>query len=503
MATVQTVAPHNAQAEAAILGSILIDPNHAINEVQNIVEPQHFYMQKHRWIYESFISLSRRGEPIDGLTLASELEARGRLEAVGGAVYIYQLINSVPSSVNVASYGRIVYDMWRKRQVLSLATDVAQLVQSDETDITAARDFIRARLDELTYRPGVAKQFQSFAELAPSLPEIQWLWHNWIPRGMITMLGAVPGAGKSMIALGLARRVMHGLPFPDGAMNNNSDGANVVYVDAEVVPQILKERTEMWEMDTSRLYLMLPNPNDMIDFGRIEYQERLRQMVDTVHPELVIIDSLSSVSSKGENNIEDVRAVLGFLNELAGTYQVGLVIIHHLRKRGQAVLPGIDLSIDDFRGSSHIMAMARSVLGLSVIQTQAEPDPNGPRKLAVLKSNLCAISKPIGCELVPLQPKGVMLKWDSHAPTPYKPPTKQEQCIDWLAGLLRESEHALSPKQVMSHARNEGYSRPLVYRAHAYWLERNKIRDTDGRQSPANKWEWVRLDEDSKLDGKR
>ena len=67
----------------------------------------------------------------------------------------------------------------------------------------------------LSARPGAPLgKFPSLQELAPSLPEIEWIWPGWIPRGMITLLGSVPGAGKSFLALDLARRVLQGEPFP-------------------------------------------------------------------------------------------------------------------------------------------------------------------------------------------------------------------------------------------------------------------------------------------------
>ena len=129
------------------------------------------------------------------------------------------------------------------------------------------------------------------------------------------------------------------------------------------------------------LFLMLPRPNDMLDFGRDEYKSQLHAMIQQIDPELIIVDSLSSVSTKGENNIEDIRGIMGYFNEIASTYNVGLVLIHHLRKRGgQQMQLDAALSIDDFRGSSHIIAMSRSVMGLSVVQASPDDQHNGPRK---------------------------------------------------------------------------------------------------------------------------
>ena len=114
--------------------------------------------------------------------------------------------------------------------------------------------------------PGEWPAFPSLREIADTLPPIRWLWPDWIPRGMITLLGSVPGAGKSYLALDLVRRIIAGEPFPDGAPQP-LPGANVIYVDAESVPQIISERAELWRMDRSRLYLMRPLDRLFIDFG--------------------------------------------------------------------------------------------------------------------------------------------------------------------------------------------------------------------------------------------
>lgn len=287
-----------------------------------------------------------------------------------------------------------------------------------------------------------------------------------------------------MVALDLAKRIIHGEGFPDGKPGGAPQ--NVIYVDAELVPQILKERAEAWKMDTSRLYLMLPKPHDSIDFGRDEYRAQLRQMAESLKPSLIIIDSLSSISSKGENNIEDIRSILSFLNELAGNSGAGMVLIHHLRKRGsqQLALPEMDVSIDDFRGSSHIIAMSRSVLALSIVQDTPEANHNGPRKLQCVKSNVGAYPDALGCQFLPLHPAGVFLRWTQQAPKPYREPSKVELCTRWLQEQLQDGPLALAELCAIGEA--EGYSKPTIWRARQ--ILGTAIIDTDGRQSPSNKW---------------
>ena len=340
-------------------------------------------------------------------------------------------------------------------------------------------------------RPGEPPgEFPSLREMAVDLLPIDWIWPGWIPRSMITLLGAVPGAGKSFLALDLSKRVIQGEPFPDG-QKAPKPGANVIYVDAEAVPQLLNERANSWKMVTERLFLMLPEPGGMIDFSLARYRDQLTEMVARLSPELVILDSLSSISSKGENSVEDVRTVLYYLNALAQDFNVGLVLIHHLRKAG--VIQGrlIELGIDDFRGSSHIIAMARSVMGLSVVQTTSTLDRNGPRKLEIIKTNLGPYPHPLGFEFAPLQAGGVFLKWGK-APKAYHEPTLLEKCVAWLQDLLSQADAPLKPRDVIELGDGEGYSRALVY--HAREALGEAIENTHGRKHPDNCWKWAQRD---------
>lgn len=327
--------------------------------------------------------------------------------------------------------------------------------------------------------------FRPLAAIAGDLPPITWLWPRWIPRGFITLLGAAPGAGKSLVALDLARRVIAGESWPDG--NGKPQPGNVLYVDAEYVPQLAVERAAAWAMDTYRLYMMLPvDGRFFIDFCAADDRDRLTEMVYAIEPALIVVDSLSSISSAGENAVDDVRGVLGFLNGISQIQPCGLLLIHHLRKRGAAAMMLDDLTIDDFRGSSHIIAMSRSVLGLSIVKTGPALDRNGPRRLELIKTNLGIYPEPLGIAFQPLHPTGVRLLYGDE-PQEYREPTKEEECAAFIIELL--SDGPLSPKDVVSAAQEQGYSRATVYRARTT-LE-SRIKNTAGRKAPENQWELV------------
>ena len=346
----------------------------------------------------------------------------------------------------------------------------------------------------LSARPGFSPMFPSLKDIAEDLPPIEWLWPGWIPRGMLTIFGAAQGAGKSFVALDLAWRLIHNKCFPDQKPIPRP-GCNVLYVDAEMVPQILNERATNYQIDRGKLYIMMPKAGEMIDFAVDQYKDQMIEMVASLQPELVIVDSLSSIHSRGQNNVEDVRELLGFLTQVAGTFRTGLVLIHHIRKPGTGGVQMLqyDLSMEDLSGSGHITAMARVVMGLHVVQTGPEFDPNGPRELKMLKTNLGPYEKPLGFEFAPLHPEGVFLKWTDKPAHRYQEPTKSDDCSEWLVDMLGAGP--MAPKEIVERAEDRGFNRRMVYRAREQLGSR--IRSTEGRRSPENEWELVGWDDEA------
>lgn len=325
-------------------------------------------------------------------------------------------------------------------------------------------------------------EFLSLAQLAEQLPPITWLWENWLPRGMLSLLGAVQGTGKSFLALDLARIIIHGLPWPDGS--GPAQQGTVVYIEAEAVLQLTNERAQKLGADRSRIYPMVPDNGQILDFSQQLWRDQLLELVNQVTPELIIVDSISGISSKGENNIEDVRAVLAFFAGIANDHNCSVLLIHHLRKpgNGQAHLPG--LSIHDFRGSGHITAMARSVLGLCTIATGPKPKLNGPRKLEIVKTNLGPYADPVGVNIEQIGDDGVRITY-GEAPKAFEEPTENDLASRWLLELLEENDE-IKPSEVIKLAEADGYTRYQVYKARESLS--GQIVNSRGARHPQNTW---------------
>src|SRR5215467_7289191 len=128
------VAPNSSEAEEAVLGSILINPE-AILEVAAFLQPTDFFIVRNAWVYEALLAVQERGEAIDNLTVVQELQNRNQLESIGGSAYITRLINNTPTHIHAETYGRIVERAAIRRKLLSAAGEIAQLALEENAEI--------------------------------------------------------------------------------------------------------------------------------------------------------------------------------------------------------------------------------------------------------------------------------------------------------------------------------------------------------------------------------
>jgi replicative DNA helicase len=131
------VPPHDLDAETSVLGAILLDPA-AITRVLDRLNADDFYRENNGQIYRAAQNLFREGEPIDNVTLASELAKLGVLERVGGRAHLALLQESVPTAANVEHYARIVKDKAYKRRLITAGSQVSALGYDDGRDADEA-----------------------------------------------------------------------------------------------------------------------------------------------------------------------------------------------------------------------------------------------------------------------------------------------------------------------------------------------------------------------------
>jgi hypothetical protein len=334
-------------------------------------------------------------------------------------------------------------------------------------------------------------RYLTLAELAETLEPVAWLWEKWLPIGMLSVLAARPGAGKSLVALDLIRKITAAEVWPDETPQT-AGGSPCIYVDAENIPVVLNERAQQWEawgMRRDLIYPVLPAVDqDVVNLADRVTQERIFTMALRLRPALIVVDSLRDVLPSGESAVEDVRTTLAYLSTLARENDAAVLLIHHLRKASNSAQLALieNVYLDDLSGSGYIGGRARVVMGLTRIQTGPEPDKNGPRRIEVVKSNLTECPDDLGIVFERTPPEGLRLTWTRNAPKRYEEPTVRDGVGDWLVEFVRE-HGPVAPKEVIEAAQEVGYSRALVYRMREELS--GQIVNSKGRKSPGNCWQ--------------
>jgi len=127
---VEKLLPQSIDAEEALLGSILVDPE-SIAMLVDVVRSADFYRHAHRVIYDAILSLYRKREPADYITLTDELSKSGYLEDAGGIDRLLSLVNAVPTSANARYYAGIVARKAEYRRMIHAAGRIAALAYEE------------------------------------------------------------------------------------------------------------------------------------------------------------------------------------------------------------------------------------------------------------------------------------------------------------------------------------------------------------------------------------
>ena len=143
--------PQNLDVEASLLGSLLIDSD-AFIKIGDMVSPEDFFDGQHRTIFAAMRSLHDKRSPIDILTLSEQLKSNGQLEAVGGAAYLTELTNFVPTAAHSEHYAQIVADKAIRRRLIGASQDIASIGFDENKSLQELIEEAETRLFEVSQR---------------------------------------------------------------------------------------------------------------------------------------------------------------------------------------------------------------------------------------------------------------------------------------------------------------------------------------------------------------
>ncbi len=217
------VPPHSVEAEEGVLGGVLVD-NNSIDRAMEILLAEDFYRESHRKIMKAFLELNGRGEAIDLITVSDYLKGRNELDEIGGATYLAELSERVPTSANVGQYAKIVKDKAVLRALITTMNDISVRSFQAPGDVESFLDEAEQRVFEIAERKTRPAFFRVRDIVVDSMKAVEQLYEKrelvtGVPTGFIDLdkktaglqpgdliiVAGRPSMGKTALALNVAQ----------------------------------------------------------------------------------------------------------------------------------------------------------------------------------------------------------------------------------------------------------------------------------------------------------
>ena len=354
--------PHSREAEEAVIGAVLINPE-IYYDLAQFLNPDDFYLHRLRFIWDAFTSLHEKRIPIDFLTVNDTLESMNRLEEIGGAAYLTALLNQVPTTLHAEAYGKLIEAASLRRKMLTAANQIATLAYQEATPIdtvmgeaekaifnvserklrhevvpirSVLSDFYD-RIDELSRRGdeivGVPTGFTDLDKMTGGLQ----------PSDLLIFAGR-PGAGKTAWMLTVANNaaLLHKkrVAIFSLEMSNEQVVQRLVSQQTGIDSQRLRNgklTEDDWPLFThaievlgdTRIYL-----DDTPALSPLQLRTKCRRLEMEYGLDLVIVDYLQLMSSesRNENRVQEVSYISRSLKQLARELKVPLIAAAQLSR---------------------------------------------------------------------------------------------------------------------------------------------------------------------------
>lgn len=408
------IPPHDDQAEASILGAILIDRD-SLSEVIEFVRPEYFYSEANGQIFGAMMALFEKHQPVDIVTLTAQLKKDGVYKNVGGTSYLSELTNVVPTSAHVEEYARIVTDTYVKRRLIQTSADISHnafdetqdvktILDNAESEILAIserrahQDFIPIkdtltesfdRLDEIHKRGGGLRGVPTgFSDLDNKLAGMQ--------DSNLLILAARPGQGKTAFVLNMAQHIAVKEKMAVGIFSLEMSKE-------ELVDRLLVAQADVdaWRLKTGKLtnddFTKLSQAmGDLADapiyiddtpgINIFEMRTKARRLQVNQKVRLIIVDYLQLVDSgrRYDNRVQEVSMISQSLKNLARELHVPVLAVSQLSRAVEARGTKVP-QLADLRESGAIEQDADVVMFLYREEQEMEQWGNQIVKLLIAK----------------------------------------------------------------------------------------------------------------------
>ncbi|MHC4944797.1 MAG: replicative DNA helicase [Planctomycetota bacterium] len=360
----ETVMPHNQEAEMAVLGSMILDRD-AIGDVSLLLKSEDFYAEKHQKIFDELLTLYEKTSALDILILKEQLEKASLLDSVGGADYLVELAESVPSAANAEHYANIVRERSVQRRLIQAATRIIQDVRNNPEDVGDLLDNCEQRIFEIAERGQTSdtESIQSLLKAAlqridnlqgsetgritgisTGYPDLDEILDGMHPAELLIVAGR-PSMGKTSLALNIAdnaatRGDKRGVLIFSCEMAREQIAQNMLCANAHIDAHKMR-RGNLDEKDWQELPMAadrLSNSPIFIDdtpgLSVLALRSKARRLCARHKIEVLIVDymQLLTAGRRAENRQMEITYISQSLKHLARELRVPIVALSQLNR---------------------------------------------------------------------------------------------------------------------------------------------------------------------------
>ncbi|MFK7834445.1 MAG: replicative DNA helicase [Winogradskyella sp.] len=357
------IPPQAPDLEEVVLGAMMIDKK-GVDEVIDILSPDSFYKEAHKHIFEAIFKLFENSEPIDLLTVSSQLKKDEKLDAVGGDFYLISLTQRVSSSAHIEFHARIILQKYIQRSLIKISNEIIEEAYDETRDVFDLLDTAEAKLYEVT-QGNVKKSTESAQSLViqakkkieemsnkegmsgvPSgFDKLDKLTSGWQPSDLI-IVAARPGMGKTALTLTMARNIAVNSNIPVAFFSLEMSSVQLItrLISSETGLSSEKLRTgklekHEWEQLNVKVKTLEKAPlfiDDTPSLSIFDLRAKARRLASQFGIKMIMIDYLQLMtaggSQKGGNREQEISMISRNLKALAKELSIPVIALSQLSR---------------------------------------------------------------------------------------------------------------------------------------------------------------------------
>lgn len=358
------IPPQAVDLEEVVLGAMMIDKK-GVDEVIDIIHPDVFYKKAHQHIFEAIFKLFEDSQPVDLLTVSTQLKKEKKLELCGGDYYLIQLTQKVSSSAHIEFHARIILQKYIQRSLIKISNEIIEESYDESTDVFDLLDAAESKLYDVTQ--GNVKRSSETAQslviqakkrieeisnkeglsgVPSGFDKLDKLTSGWQPSDLV-IIAARPGMGKTALTLSMARNIAVGQNIPVAFFSLEMSSVQLItrLISSETGLSSEKLRTgnlepHEWEQLNVKVKGLEKAPlfiDDTPSLSIFDLRAKARRLASQHGIRLIVVDYLQLMTAGGSqkgggNREQEISTISRNLKALAKELSIPVLALSQLSR---------------------------------------------------------------------------------------------------------------------------------------------------------------------------